>query len=207
MMKKLIAAAAATLLLAGMAHAADKFTVQLKWVPQAQFAGYYVAAAKGYYKDEGLDSGAGGRIQTLPCVRAFAPPGRRLSIGSTENGSGSYSMTIFSMASAAVSSSMAATARIGSPWYIGSMVKPRSVSVLALMPSPSDAPATGDGRSSTVMMALTPGIFNASLVSMLKTRACGMGLRSSFAHSMPSARKSSAYFALPVTFATRSGVV
>ena len=27
----------------------------MKWVPQAQFAGYYVAAAKGYYKDEGLD--------------------------------------------------------------------------------------------------------------------------------------------------------
>lgn len=34
---------------------AQKFTVQLKWVPQAQFAGYYVAAAKGYYKAEGLD--------------------------------------------------------------------------------------------------------------------------------------------------------
>jgi NitT/TauT family transport system substrate-binding protein len=36
-------------------HAADKVTVQLKWVPQAQFAGYYMAQAKGYYKDEGLD--------------------------------------------------------------------------------------------------------------------------------------------------------
>jgi len=34
---------------------AQKFTVQMKWVPQAQFAGYYVAAAKGYYKAEGLD--------------------------------------------------------------------------------------------------------------------------------------------------------
>jgi NitT/TauT family transport system substrate-binding protein len=37
------------------ANAADKITVQLKWLPQAQFAGYYVAAAKGYYKAEGLD--------------------------------------------------------------------------------------------------------------------------------------------------------
>ena len=37
------------------AHAQDKFTVQLKWVPQAQFAGYYAAAAKGYYKQFGLD--------------------------------------------------------------------------------------------------------------------------------------------------------
>jgi NitT/TauT family transport system substrate-binding protein len=37
------------------ANAADKVVVQMKWVPQAQFAGYYVAAAKGYYKAEGLD--------------------------------------------------------------------------------------------------------------------------------------------------------
>ncbi|WJV67030.1 ABC transporter substrate-binding protein [Pectobacteriaceae bacterium CE70] len=35
--------------------AAEKVTLQLKWLPQAQFAGYYVAQAKGYYKDEGLD--------------------------------------------------------------------------------------------------------------------------------------------------------
>ena len=37
------------------ASAADKVTVQLKWVPQAQFAGYYMAAAKGFYKEAGLD--------------------------------------------------------------------------------------------------------------------------------------------------------
>ena len=37
------------------ASAQEKVTVQLKWLPQAQFAGYYVAAAKGYYKAEGLD--------------------------------------------------------------------------------------------------------------------------------------------------------
>jgi NitT/TauT family transport system substrate-binding protein len=37
------------------AHAADKLTLQLKWVPQAQFAGYYVAQAKGFYKAAGLD--------------------------------------------------------------------------------------------------------------------------------------------------------
>ena len=33
----------------------DKVTLQLKWVTQAQFAGYYAALAKGYYKDFGLD--------------------------------------------------------------------------------------------------------------------------------------------------------
>lgn len=36
-------------------YAADKLTLQLKWVTQAQFAGYYVAKDKGFYKDEGLD--------------------------------------------------------------------------------------------------------------------------------------------------------
>ena len=46
---------AAALFAAGAAHAADKVTLQLKWVTQAQFAGYYVAKDKGFYKDEGLD--------------------------------------------------------------------------------------------------------------------------------------------------------
>ena len=32
-----------------------KVTLQLKWVTQAQFAGYYAAVAQGYYKDAGLD--------------------------------------------------------------------------------------------------------------------------------------------------------
>ena len=36
------------------ANAADKVTIQLKWVTQAQFAGYYVALEKGFYRDEGL---------------------------------------------------------------------------------------------------------------------------------------------------------
>jgi NitT/TauT family transport system substrate-binding protein len=48
-------ASAAAILAAGAAHAADKVTLQLKWVTQAQFAGYYVAKDKGFYKAEGLD--------------------------------------------------------------------------------------------------------------------------------------------------------
>ena len=48
-----LAAVLATMGLA--AQAADKVVVQMKWVPQAQFAGYYVAQAKGYYKEAGLD--------------------------------------------------------------------------------------------------------------------------------------------------------
>ncbi len=55
MMKKVIAGALGALLMTTAAHAADKVTLQLKWVTQAQFMGYYVAKDKGFYKDEGLD--------------------------------------------------------------------------------------------------------------------------------------------------------
>jgi NitT/TauT family transport system substrate-binding protein len=37
------------------AQAADTVTIQLKWVAQAQFAGYFVARDKGFYKEAGLD--------------------------------------------------------------------------------------------------------------------------------------------------------
>jgi len=33
------------------ARAADTVTIQLKWVAQAQFAGYFVAKEKGFYKE------------------------------------------------------------------------------------------------------------------------------------------------------------
>ncbi|HEV7368140.1 ABC transporter substrate-binding protein [Arenibaculum sp.] len=49
------AAAAAMVGAASVAQAADPLTLQLKWVTQAQFAGYYVAEAKGFYDEVGLD--------------------------------------------------------------------------------------------------------------------------------------------------------
>ena len=56
MKKYLMAAAAATALLASAnAAMAEKVTLQLKWVTQAQFAGYLVAQAKGFYKEAGLE--------------------------------------------------------------------------------------------------------------------------------------------------------
>lgn len=58
-MKKIMMAAA---LAAGMGGTsafagghADTVTLQLQWVTQAQFAGYYVALDKGFYEAEGLD--------------------------------------------------------------------------------------------------------------------------------------------------------
>jgi NitT/TauT family transport system substrate-binding protein len=38
-----------------VAHADESVTLRLKWLNQAQFAGFYVAQDKGFYKSEGLD--------------------------------------------------------------------------------------------------------------------------------------------------------
>ena len=58
-MKTLLAAALAGAMTLGGTFAsadghANKVTLQLKWVTQAQFAGYYVAQDKGFYAEEGL---------------------------------------------------------------------------------------------------------------------------------------------------------
>ena len=52
------------------AHAQDldELTLQLQWVTQGQFAGYYVAQDKGYYEEEGLD------VSILPGGPDIAPP-------------------------------------------------------------------------------------------------------------------------------------
>ena len=56
-MRRVIATAlaGAMALAAAQASAADKVTLQLKWVTQAQFAGDYVAKDQGFYADEGLE--------------------------------------------------------------------------------------------------------------------------------------------------------
>ena len=56
-MKKILMAGVAFALGLGAvgAQAQEKVTLQLKWVAQAQFAGYFLAKDKGFYKDAGLD--------------------------------------------------------------------------------------------------------------------------------------------------------
>ena len=66
-MKKLLTSAVA-LMVATAAHAADEVKLQLQWVTQAQFAGYYVALDKGYYDAEDLD------VKILPGGPDIAPP-------------------------------------------------------------------------------------------------------------------------------------
>lgn len=69
-MKKLTISllAGAMSLAAFQAMAADKVTLQLKWVTQAQFAGYYVAKDKGFYEEENLD------VEIKPGGPDIAPP-------------------------------------------------------------------------------------------------------------------------------------
>ena len=59
---------AAMTLMAGSAFAADKLVLQLKWVTQGQFAGYYVAKDKGFYEEAGLD------VEIKPGGPDVAPP-------------------------------------------------------------------------------------------------------------------------------------
>ncbi len=71
MKKTLMGAAAALTMGAGSAMAGghlEEVRLQLQWVTQAQFAGYYVALEKGYYEEEGLD------VTILPGGPDIAPP-------------------------------------------------------------------------------------------------------------------------------------
>ena len=70
-MKKLMMAAALAAGFGGTAQAeghANDVTLQLQWVTQAQFAGYYVALDQGFYAEEGLN------VTILPGGPDIAPP-------------------------------------------------------------------------------------------------------------------------------------
>ena len=68
-MKTKLTALATGLALTGTgAFALDDVTLQLKWVTQAQFAGYYVALHEGFYEEEGLN------VTIRPGGPDIAPP-------------------------------------------------------------------------------------------------------------------------------------
>lgn len=69
MKNMMIGAALATGLgTSALADDANSVTLQLQWVTQSQFAGYYVALDKGFYEEEGLD------VTILPGGPDIAPP-------------------------------------------------------------------------------------------------------------------------------------
>ncbi|MFQ1702400.1 ABC transporter substrate-binding protein [Loktanella agnita] len=70
-MKKIMLTAALAAGLGVTAHAdshANDVTLQLQWVTQSQFAGYYVAQDQGFYEEEGLN------VTILPGGPDIAPP-------------------------------------------------------------------------------------------------------------------------------------
>ncbi len=67
-MRTFLTGLAATLLTSTAALAADDVTLQLKWVTQAQFAGYYVALDKGFYEAQDLN------VTIKPGGPDIAPP-------------------------------------------------------------------------------------------------------------------------------------
>lgn len=76
-MSRIMLLSVALLLLAGPVYATDDelapVTIQLQWVTQAQFAGYYAAQALGFYEEEGLAAAileSEGEIQPADAVAA-----------------------------------------------------------------------------------------------------------------------------------------
>jgi PAS domain S-box-containing protein len=79
---------ACALVLAGAGHgalAAEKVSIQLKWLHQFQFAGYYAAQDQGYYRDAGLDV-------TLLEARPGAEPLQTVLDGRAQYGVGSTAL-------------------------------------------------------------------------------------------------------------------
>jgi NitT/TauT family transport system substrate-binding protein len=62
------AAIALSLAAPALAQAPERVTLQLKWLTQSQFAGYYVAQARGFYRGAGLD------VRINPGGPDIAPP-------------------------------------------------------------------------------------------------------------------------------------
>ena len=85
-MKSIITAAAIAVGLGGAAYAdghANTVTLQLQWVTQSQFAGYYVAQDKGFYEEEGLE------VTILSGGPDIAPP-QVLAGGGADSGAGDF---------------------------------------------------------------------------------------------------------------------
>lgn len=64
---------------AGNAGGLTKVRLQLKWLPNAQFMGFYFAKEKGYYKEEGLD------VEIIPGGPDLVPT-NQVSVGAAEFG-------------------------------------------------------------------------------------------------------------------------
>lgn len=72
-------------LVAATAHADDQVTVRLKWFNQAQFAGFYEAQDKGYYKAAGLDVNIQPGGPDFPAVQMVAGGNEQFGVTAAED--------------------------------------------------------------------------------------------------------------------------
>lgn len=70
----------AGILASSPSFAAEHVTVRLKWLNQAQFAGYYVAQEKGYYKAAGLDVSIQPGGPNFPAIQMVAGGGEQFGV-------------------------------------------------------------------------------------------------------------------------------
>jgi len=70
--------------LSGAAQALESVTLQLKWRHQFQFAGYYAALEKGYYRDAGLDVTLLEATPATNVVQAVVAGRARYGVGTSE---------------------------------------------------------------------------------------------------------------------------
>jgi NitT/TauT family transport system substrate-binding protein len=70
--------------LCATAHADEAVTLRLKWLNQAQFAGFYVAQEKGYYKSAGLDVSIQPGGPDFPAVQMVAGGNEQFGVTGTD---------------------------------------------------------------------------------------------------------------------------
>jgi PAS domain S-box-containing protein len=151
-----LACALACSLLAARAGAAEPITVQLKWLHQFQFAGYYAAQDKGYYREAGLDV-------TLREAQPGADPAQAVLEGKAQYGVGNSALLLKRAA--------------GEPVVVLASVFQHSASALFLRRTESgQAP---DWRGKRVMLA--PG--NEELLAYLKHQGVDLDRLHSLPHS------------------------
>jgi PAS domain S-box-containing protein len=128
--RRLLHLAALLLCACGQAFGLERVTVQLKWRHQFQFAGYYAAQDKGYYRDEGLDV-------TLLEAQPGEAPVRAVLSGQAQYGIGNSSLLLHRAA--------------GKPVVVLASIFQHSAAALIVRRAPDDTPIQWTGAR--VMLA------------------------------------------------------
>ncbi|MEY8877256.1 MAG: ABC transporter substrate-binding protein, partial [Leptothrix sp. (in: b-proteobacteria)] len=98
----------------GWAWAVQTVTLQLRWTPQFQFAGYYVALERGYYRDAGLD------VLIRPAAPGTPAPIEAVTSGHADFGTANSGLASARMNSQPVTAVAAVLQHSASVWLVRS---------------------------------------------------------------------------------------